>query len=70
MVVSATMNAVSVVIAGGYYLYAHSSGTLAPGRDSQLREVQRVLEDRFRCEVKVLIGGNDCLRLVWLGETR
>ncbi|KAG2031454.1 hypothetical protein BDR03DRAFT_972515 [Suillus americanus] len=35
MVVSAAMNAVSVVIAGGYYLCAHNSGTLAPSRDSE-----------------------------------
>jgi hypothetical protein len=55
MVVSAIMNAASVVIGGRYYLYAHSSGTLVPGRDSRLREVQRELEDRSRCEVKVLI---------------
>jgi hypothetical protein len=62
MVVSAIMNAASVVIAGGYYLYAHSSETLVPRCDSRLREVQRVLEDRFRCEVKVLIGRNGYFR--------
>lgn len=58
MVVSAAMNSTASVVIAGCHLFAYN-GTLASGRDSRrLREVQRVLEDRFRCEIKVLIRRN------------